>query len=298
MVLIDMAQPAAAWELLLDRCLDHVSGCSVVGMACQFVMLPRSSDGGSSRRRRSSSSNSLQLGMLQVFAAATTSTEQAADIGSSRSSQNSSSSSGGSSSFARCIYLLALPDDPEVTQPVVQQLLGPLFTSQQLVKVMHDPRQDAAVLQQQYGVELQGVLDTQLLAGVVAAADGITPAGAAGNPTNGSVLGAAADAGSIAEIVNSLRDVTINALYQQYGFDHPHNQAVHAMFDMDDRLWYRRPLTTQLLAYAADDVRYLLPVAAALLQQLPTAALGFSSAVLVRKVAPAAASGPDCATAR
>jgi hypothetical protein len=180
------------------------------------------------------------------------------------------------------IYLLALPDDQEVTQPVVQQLLGPLLTSQQLVKVMHDPRQDAAVLQQQYGVELQGVLDTQLLAGMVAAAKVTsTAAGGAGNAAAAGSSSSSSSAGG-----TGLHRVGLGALYQQYGFDHPHKKAVHAMFDQDDRLWYRRPLTAQLLAYAADDVRYLLPVAAALLQQLPAAALGFSSAVLAGYVPP------------
>jgi hypothetical protein len=280
MVLIDMAQPAAAWELLLDRCLHHMSCCSVVGMACQYVTSLLSSGGASSRRSSSHSPDKLQLEMVQVFAPATNTSEQAAGSGSS--SSRGSSSGGGSGSFAGCIYLLALPDDQEVTQPVMQQLLGPLLTSQQLVKVMHDPRQDAAVLQQQYGVELQGVLDTALLAGVVAAADGTS---AGGRAAQGSHALAAADAGSkclqlIAQAVSSHRDITIDALYQQYGFDNPHKRAVHAMFDQDDRLWYRRPLTTQLLACAADDVRYLLPVAAALLQQLPAAALGFSNAVL------------------
>jgi hypothetical protein len=42
-------------------------------------------------------------------------------------------------------------------------------------------------------------------------------------------------------------------------------------------LYFRRPLSLQLQQYAADDVRYLLPVATALLQQLPFALLQLST---------------------
>jgi hypothetical protein len=43
------------------------------------------------------------------------------------------------------------------------------------------------------------------------------------------------------------------------------------------RLWFNRPLYPQAVQYAADDVRYLLPVAHSLLQQLPGALLRLSS---------------------
>jgi hypothetical protein len=42
-------------------------------------------------------------------------------------------------------------------------------------------------------------------------------------------------------------------------------------------MWFNRPLSPQAVQYAADDVRYLLPVAYSLLQQLPGALLSLSS---------------------
>lgn len=43
------------------------------------------------------------------------------------------------------------------------------------------------------------------------------------------------------------------------------------------RLWFKRPLAPEALQYAADDVRYLLPVAHSLLQTLPGALMQLSN---------------------
>jgi len=48
-------------------------------------------------------------------------------------------------------------------------------------------------------------------------------------------------------------------------------------FSLACRLWCSRPLQPDALQYAADDVRYLLPIAASLLQTLPAVALQLSS---------------------
>jgi hypothetical protein len=121
--------------------------------------------------------------MLQVMAPAVTSSS-----GGGGCSSSNSTGDGAVSSFKQWpgyIYLIALSDTPDVTRLVMQQLLRPLLTNQELIKVMHDPRQDAAVLQQQYGVELQGVLDTQLLPGQVAAEEVQCPAAGAGEAAAG-----------------------------------------------------------------------------------------------------------------
>jgi hypothetical protein len=131
-----------------------------------------------------------------------------------------------------------LPHEADVRQAVVQRLLGPLLTSPHLVKVVHAPQEAAGVLQQQYGVELQGVLDTCELAEAVAAAGG--------SPAAGEGVG----------------DSSLASLHEQYGFIGADAQILQPLCGEYDG---------QMLENAAIRVRYLLPLAAALLQQLPAA---------------------------
>jgi hypothetical protein len=261
-VLIDLSEPPATWERPLRKCLDHLSCCHLVGLAFELTATssPAAAAGVPAEQLDewgaplAQQDPGLQLYMVEVFAPAASSSA-ACEEGASTAAATSSS---GSVMYTSSIYLIALPEEPDLRHAVVQRLLQPLLTSPHLVKVTHAPQEAAAVLQQQYGVELQGVMDTRLLAETVAATGGSGAAG--GGAAAGGCPGSSTSAGE--EPV----DASLTSLHQQYGFNSTSMQGFHTLGGEGD--YHNRQ---QLLEQASIKVRYLLPLAAALLQQLPAA---------------------------
>ena len=60
--------------------------------------------------------------------------------------------------------------------------------------------------------------------------------------------------------VYKVKNVSLNALCELYGAPiNPQKDALKAMYRRDQRYWARRPLTRDMLLYAAADVLSLVP---------------------------------------
>ncbi|XP_014251079.1 uncharacterized protein LOC106667543 [Cimex lectularius] len=113
--------------------------------------------------------------------------------------------------------------------------LKKLLLSQKIVKVIHDCRNDSVNLYNQYGIILQNVFDTQ-------AAHAVIQLQLTGKP------------------VYKVKNVSLNALYELYGAPiNPQKEALKVLYRRDQRFWARRPLTMDMLLYAAADVLSLVP---------------------------------------
>jgi len=102
--------------------------------------------------------------------------------------------------------------------------------------------QDSQLLAQQFGIQLAGVLDTQVLAGWAALGPAALGAGSGGTPGGGEAQQgaglpeAAADAASAwVPVSRHLGRVGLGRLYAMHGFAHPSKEAMHAVFEADPR---------------------------------------------------------------
>jgi hypothetical protein len=206
----------------LQMLLHHMSLAGLAALALQVHTAPREQPAAAGQT--SSSTQGTQLALLELFVPA----------------------AGGYDSW---IYVLEVPQ-AQAAAAALMAHLAPLLQDAGLVKVMHDARQDSVVLQQQFGIRLGGVLDTQLLAG--------TAALGGGGPDSPALAAAGAQASSSS---------SLQRLHQSCGLPAPvpHSGGSAA------GLWFQRPLPAAAVRRAADGVRYLLPLAHALLQQLPAA---------------------------
>ncbi|WIA32455.1 hypothetical protein OEZ86_003276 [Tetradesmus obliquus] len=130
--------------------------------------------------------------------------------------------------------------------------------------------------QAQFGVTLAGVLDTQLLAGLTnlaARSAGQSAAAAADRAADGG----GSSSSAACQWDGAMGRVGLGRLYEACGFPEPTKGSMAAAFDANPRLWFSRPLPADAIEYAADDVRYLLPAAHSLLQQLPAALMALGS---------------------
>lgn len=118
---------------------------------------------------------------------------------------------------------------------IVQGGLQRLLESDKVVKVIHDCRNDSVNLYNQYGITLRNVFDTQ-------AAHAVVQLQLTGKP------------------VYKVKNVSLNALCELYGAPiNPQKEALKALYRRDQRYWARRPLTRDMLLYAAADVLSLVP---------------------------------------
>jgi hypothetical protein len=169
--------------------------------------------------------------------------------------------------YPSTIYLLPLPGDGPLAGAITEEL-RPILTNPQVVKVMHAPGGAAAALQQQFGVQLRGVLDTRLL--LRATGPSVVEAAAAVlGPANG-MPGLQA---AVAPPVAALAAMSVYDMYQALGYhavEGPQGAAASSGADMVAAPeLQQRPLPAQLLVDAAERVRYLLPAVNRLLHQLP-----------------------------
>ena len=95
--------------------------------------------------------------------------------------------------------------------------------------------QDAAVLLEQFGVVLSGVLDTQLIYGLSAFA-GAASASCTVSSTPGATTAARVGAGQASKTAGGIgsvaRRIGLADLFELHGFDHPRKKAMH---DKDPR---------------------------------------------------------------
>ncbi|XP_059471090.1 egalitarian protein homolog [Neocloeon triangulifer] len=113
--------------------------------------------------------------------------------------------------------------------------LHSLLESTEVVKIIHDCRNDSVNLYNQYGITLNNVFDTQ-------AAHAILQLQETGKP------------------VYKVKNVSLNTLCELYQAPiNPMKDQLKSVYRRDQRFWARRPLTRDMIFYAAADVLALVP---------------------------------------
>ena len=113
--------------------------------------------------------------------------------------------------------------------------LASLLSSENIVKVVHDCKNDSVALYRQYGVTITNVFDTQ-------AAHAVLWLQETGQP------------------VDKVGNVSLNALCELYSAPvNPLKSFVKNIYRLDERFWARRPLTSDMVCHAAADVLALVP---------------------------------------
>merc|ERR1719295_516475 len=129
-------------------------------------------------------------------------------------------------------YIFDLMADPTMWN---EGGLKKLLTSPDVIKVFHDCRNDSVVLHAQNDILLQNGFDTQ-------AAHAVLELQEYGKP------------------VYKVKNVSFNALCKSYGApSNPIKDQIKAEYSRDQRFWARRPLSVDMICYAAADVLSLVP---------------------------------------
>uniref|UniRef100_A0A1B6CQF4 3'-5' exonuclease domain-containing protein n=2 Tax=Clastoptera arizonana TaxID=38151 RepID=A0A1B6CQF4_9HEMI len=120
-----------------------------------------------------------------------------------------------------------------------------LLESDNVIKVIHDCRNDSVNLYNQFGITLRNVFDTQ-------AAHAVLQLQLTGKP------------------VYKVKNISLNALCELYEAPvNPIKEQLKNMYRRDQRYWARRPLSRDMMLYAAADVLSLVPqVYNAMLKQI------------------------------
>jgi len=126
--------------------------------------------------------------------------------------------------------------DVQTTPAIMTQGgLKKLLESEQIIKVVHDCRNDSAALFFQCDVQVKNVFDTQAAHAVLQLQD-------TGKP------------------VYKVKNVSLNALCELYNAPvNPMKEQVKNIYRRDQKFWARRPLTRDMICYAAADVLALVP---------------------------------------
>lgn len=128
--------------------------------------------------------------------------------------------------------------------------LSPLFSSREMVKVMHDCREDSAALLHQFDIKLRGVYDTQVARLLQQRNQGVKLHQESYSELTRKILGRS----------SQLPDMKERMMEDAF-------------------LWHRRPLTSDLVKYAIEGVEFLLPLSQKMEPEL--SAVGISESHVV-----------------
>merc|ERR1712012_425187 len=118
---------------------------------------------------------------------------------------------------------------------ITQGGLKQLIQSEKIIKVVHDCGNDSAALYHQHDITIKNVFDTQAAHAVLQLQD-------TGKP------------------VYKVKNVSLNALCELYNAPvNPMKEQVKNIYRRDQKFWARRPLTRDMICYAAADVLALVP---------------------------------------
>lgn len=143
--------------------------------------------------------------------------------------------------FAATIYIVEVSQQ-QAEAAAALGCLQPLLQDPGVVKVMHDARCDSSVLLQQFGIQLAGVLDTQVLAGMATLAAAVP--NASSSSSSGRLDGASSSQAAASSAVagsgsgsglSDINRVGLGKLYEAYGCPHPRKHTVGKSFDENPR---------------------------------------------------------------
>lgn len=118
--------------------------------------------------------------------------------------------------------------------PMIDNGLRQLLESPQVIKIIHDCRNDSVTLHRQFNITLQSVFDTQ-------AAHAVLTFQETGRP------------------VYKAKSVALNALCEYYNAPiNPIKEQLKNIYRRDQKYWSRRPLTREMILYASADVLSLI----------------------------------------
>lgn len=125
------------------------------------------------------------------------------------------------------VYILDIMACPSM---VVEGKIKELLESENVIKIIHDCRNDSVNLQNQFEITLKNVFDTQ-------AAHAVLQLQQQGVP------------------VYKVKNLSLNALCELYNAPmNPMKEQLKNVYRRDQRYWARRPLTKDMIIYAASDV--------------------------------------------
>lgn len=130
------------------------------------------------------------------------------------------------------IYIFDILLNPEFLNGSLKELLE----SEKIIKVIHDARNDSSALFFQYGIKLANIFDTQVSHAVIQQQNTGRPAYKA-------------------------KYVSLNMLLEMYGgpASNPKKEQMKKFYRKDQKYWSHRPLTDEMVYYAAFDVYALVP---------------------------------------
>ncbi|XP_032788156.2 egalitarian protein homolog [Daphnia magna] len=124
-----------------------------------------------------------------------------------------------------------------ITCPAIMShgMLASLIMSKEVVKVCHDCKNDSAALNLGWNVKLENVFDTQAAHAVIQLQE-------------------------TGRAVHKVKTTSLNAMCENYDLPtNPFKELVKTIYKRDQRFWARRPLTRDMILYAAYDVMPLVP---------------------------------------
>ncbi|KAI5633634.1 3'-5' exonuclease domain-containing protein [Phthorimaea operculella] len=125
------------------------------------------------------------------------------------------------------VYILDIMACPNM---VVEGKIKDLLESENVVKIIHDCRNDSVNLHNQFEITLKNVFDTQAAHAVLQLQQQCVP-------------------------VYKVKNLSLNALCELYNAPmNPMKEQLKNVYRRDQRYWARRPLTKDMIIYAASDV--------------------------------------------
>ncbi|CAG2107595.1 unnamed protein product [Medioppia subpectinata] len=155
---------------------------------------------------------------------------------------------GGQITLVQVSYMSASdPHSPVPKISIFDVLLNPdllktclkaLFESEKVIKVIHDVRNDSSCLHNQYGITITNIFDTQVSHSIIQQQNTGRPAYKA-------------------------KYISLNHLCELYGGagcpSNPKKEQMKKVYRKDQKYWSHRPLTEEMIFYAAFDVYALVP---------------------------------------
>uniref|UniRef100_T1JFK4 3'-5' exonuclease domain-containing protein n=1 Tax=Strigamia maritima TaxID=126957 RepID=T1JFK4_STRMM len=139
------------------------------------------------------------------------------------------------------VYLFDVGSNSDL---IIDGGLKSLLETEEVVKLVHDCRNDSGALYHQFGVQLKNVFDTQ-------AAHAIIQLQQTGKP------------------VHTVKNISLSTLCKIYGGPvNPKKDQMKKIYRQDPKFWSRRPLTEEMIVYASYDILALLPTVYKVLNRL------------------------------